>query len=138
MKGLVLASILFFWGVYAAEETTTDGIMQEIVTALYKGPVKLDFTPDFLAERTMEAVITAQTNRFRERVVRLLMESYDTSLVVCVDSSKLGSTAARAVMDELSARGFTVEWSSANDSCQSQKGTFQDALLFTNLAVPKK
>lgn len=74
--------------------------VEEILSGVMLGPLKEEFTPSYLARRTREASLKAQTNRFRARVATAMAESLEDHVIVC-RFDHIGQSAVDAVIAEL-------------------------------------
>ena len=81
------------------------------------GPLKDELTPAYLAKRSYDASVQAQSARFRSRVARALIESTGTKATACIDPSMTSDDAVQFVYDELVKHEFTVSWVKSNTLC---------------------
>ncbi len=93
------------------------------------GPLKDELTPAYLAKRSMEASVQAQTARFRSRVARSLIESTGTKATACVDPATTSDDAVQIVHDELIKHEFTVSWVKSSPLCPTVGGRGASALV---------
>lgn len=85
--------------------------VENILSNMVLGPLKPEFTPAFLGQRTRETIITAQTNWFRAHVARILMTTLAPDGVVhIVPGPEISREVVRTQVDELKAHSFTVRW----------------------------
>jgi hypothetical protein len=104
-------------------------LVEEILTIVSIGPLKDELTPSYLAKRSMEATIQAQTARFRSRVARSLIESIGTRATSCIDPSMTSDDAVQLVHDELVKHEFTVTWVKSSPLCPMVGGRGASALI---------
>lgn len=110
MKGLILAILLC--GCVLAEDSTTkwQQAVEEILASVTLGPLKEDFSPKYLAQRTRSQALRGQTNRFRAKVATALIECIDTKTTVC-PGEHVTDHAVESVVEELKQHGFAeVYW----------------------------
>lgn len=108
IKGLLL---FFIFSVVAAEEDPSwKRAVEEILASLTLGPLKEDFSPDYLAKRTYSGALRAQTNRFRAHVATAMVQSLGSKITVCPNET-IDDKAVEAVIEEVKQRGFDqVYW----------------------------
>jgi hypothetical protein len=79
--------------------------VEEMLSSISLGPLKKEFTPEYVARRTRVAAIASKTARLRARVATSIIESTDTRAVTCVANEI--DEVVNAVIEELKALGFT-------------------------------
>ena len=75
------------------------------------GPLKPEFTPAFLSQRTRESILNAQRTHFRAHVARLLMQSLAPEGLIYVEPPpEIAPEVVEAQVAELRAHSFSVRW----------------------------
>jgi hypothetical protein len=75
------------------------------------GPLKPEFTPAFLSQRTRESILNAQRTHFRAYVARLLMQSLAPEGLIYVEPPpEIAPEVVEAQVAELRAHSFSVRW----------------------------
>ena len=105
--------------------------VEEVLAHITLGPLKMDFTPQYVGNRTMEFVLRTQTNRFRALVASAIVGSSTTEAIVCVPRA-IERSAVKAVLDELKERTFEAFWIHEMDECLQQSG------VLVKFPAPKK
>lgn len=136
MKGLIL--LLFSAAVVWSQELDVNATkrwmlaVEEILSSVSLGPLKAEFTPEYLGQRTLKSALQSQASRFRAKVSRAMIECAGTKAIVCIDSVSISDKAVKLVFDELKKLGFTVEWNRYAEQCFGTGAlSFGQALVIT-------
>jgi hypothetical protein len=120
LTGLILLVLLVVAG--AQEEFNATELKQwmaaveEIVSHVTLGPLKQDFTPEYVGQRTADFALRKQTRRFRAHVAQAIIESLGTQVNICIDHLT-DEQAVKTVQSELKERGFEVYWLREMQEC---------------------
>lgn len=88
--------------------------VEGILANLALGPLKAEFTPAFLAQRTRDSIIGAQRNYFRAYVARILMQSMAPEGLVYIEPPpEIAPEVVQAQVQELKDHSFSVRWVAA-------------------------
>lgn len=129
MRAFLFALFVLFCT--ATLEEDWKNAVEEILAHVTLGPLKMDFTPDYVANRTMEFVLRKQTNRFRAMVASAIVECNTEEARACVPHS-IDSTVVKAILEELKERSFEAFWLHEMDECAGKSG------LLIKVPPPKK
>jgi hypothetical protein len=106
--------------------------VEEILAAVSMGPLRPQFTPEYLGNRTPESVLKAQTSALRAHVVQRLIGAWSNKVVACLDLVAFHAEGIKAVVSDLKKQTFDVVWSKSEDGCFGG-----EALVITGLPFPK-
>lgn len=95
------------------------GVEQLAATITLPVPLKKEFTPGYLAQRTLKSVIHGQMATFRSQVATAMINALDDEVTVC-PVSYINESVIKAMKEELEELGFTVH--TVADSCYKKNG----------------
>lgn len=124
MKGLFFLLFCFILIVRGDDELNATYVnhwmnaVEEIISHISLGsPLKADFTPDYVAKRTLAFTIKKQTNAFRALVASTIIRTSGTEAHVCIDSTQTDEAVVRIIVAELKEREFDVLWLHSVEEC---------------------
>ena len=97
------------------------GVEHLASTISIPSPLKSEFTPEYLAKRTLKASIQNQWAAFRSQVAVAMVNSIDDEVTVC-PSLYINDKVIKAMKEELEERGFVVHIISNDDVCYKKSG----------------
>lgn len=95
------------------------GVEQLAATISLPVPLKTEFTPDYLAQRTLKDVVRGQLATFRSQVATAMINALEDEVTVC-PAMHINDRIIRAMKEELEERGFSVH--TVTDSCYKKNG----------------
>jgi hypothetical protein len=122
MRGVVVVFTCFLTALAFASDVNTTQLTQwmnaveEIISHVTLGPLKDDFTPEYVGKRTVDFALRKQTYRFRAHVASAIIECLDTETKVCIHYLT-SEHAVKAVADELKQHQFEVLWLREMQEC---------------------
>jgi len=128
MKGVVLIICLLLI-VNAQKEEVENEVRQwmtaieELVSHISLGPFKKDFTPEYIAKRTVDFALKRQTNNFRGLVASTIIQTVGDNAIACIDPTRISEEeSVKIVIDELKDHGFDVLWIHSMQECLGRSG----------------
>lgn len=87
-------------------QTLWNAAVEEILATVSLGPLKKEFTPDYVAKRSREQALKAQVLHFRAQVATSIVECITNKVTVCPMRASISHEAVETVANELKERGF--------------------------------
>lgn len=115
-----MIKLLFFIAVVYANSTEWMQAVEGLLAEVAVGALKDEFTPTYVAQRTLESCLIRQMRRFRASVAAAIASAEGDEVIVCPSDAYISDQAMKLVAEEFRKHSFTVR--SIADECWKRKG----------------